>query len=150
MAVIRAYRLTGDEKYIAAMQDASAHILGANQIGMSFTTGLGRRWPQAPLHEDSIAAGVPAPKGITIYSWAPFHLANDWWLFKANWAALSDAVPARRIEPFRASMPVYEYLIDYPRVIVSAEYTVAQTITTTAVLWAFLDGYDRGKAGTKR
>jgi hypothetical protein len=44
-------------------------------------------------------------------------------------------------------MPVYEYLIDYPRVIVSAEYTVAQTITTTAVLWAFLDGHDRGKSG---
>jgi endoglucanase len=147
MGVIRAYRLTGDKKYIAAMQDASAHILGANQIGMSFTTGLGRRWPQSPLHEDSIAAGVPAPKGITIYGWAPFHLANDWWLFKENWAALSDEVPTRRIEPFRASMPVYEYLIDYPRVIVSAEYTVAQTITTTAVLWAFLDGHDRGKSG---
>jgi endoglucanase len=150
MAMIRAYRLTGEARYIAAMQDASAHILGANQIGMSFTTGLGRRWPQAPLHEDSIAAGVPAPKGITIYGWAPFHLANDWWLFKAGWAALSDEVPTRRIEPFRASMPVYEYLIDYPRVIVSAEYTVAQTITTTAVLWAFLDGYDRGKSERKK
>jgi hypothetical protein len=67
ISLIRAYRLTGDAKYIAAMQDASAHILGANQIGMRFITGLGRHWPQAPLHEDSIAAGIPALKGITIY-----------------------------------------------------------------------------------
>jgi endoglucanase len=77
ISLIRAYRLTGDAKYIAAMQDASAHILGANHIGMRFITGRGRRWPQAPLHEDSIAAGIPALKGITIYGRAPFHLAND-------------------------------------------------------------------------
>ena len=150
MAVIRAYALTGNKQYIAAMLDDSALILGANQLGMSFTTGLGRRWPQAPLHEDSIAAGVPAPKGITIYGWGSFAQANYWWLFGPDWAALSDKVPTKRIDPFRASMPVYEYLVDFPRVIVSAEYTVAQTISTTAVMWAFLDGYDRGKAGTAK
>lgn len=143
-AVIRAHHLTQNPRYLAAMQDAAAHLLGANQMGMSFTTGLGRRWPQAPLHEDSIAAGVPAPTGITIYGFAPIAKANYGWLFGPKWAALSDAVPRKRIEPFRASLPVYEYLVDYPRVVASAEYTVAQTITTTAALWAFLDGYDRG------
>jgi len=52
------------------MLDGSAHILGANQIGMSFTVGLGHRPPKGPLHENSIAAGVAAPPGITIYGWA--------------------------------------------------------------------------------
>lgn len=143
-ALIRAYRETGDKKYLAAMLKGAAHILGANQIGMSFTIGLGHRWPRSPLHEDSIAAGVPAPTGITIYGWAPASTVNYSWLFGPSWAALSDKVPTKRIEPFRLAMPIYEFLVDYPRVIASAEYTVAQTITTTAALWAFLDGYDRG------
>jgi hypothetical protein len=88
--------------------------------------------------------GVPAPTGITIYGWAPAWQANYKWLFGRDWAPLSDAVPTKRIEPYRLSMPVYEYLVDYPRLINSAEYTVAQTIATTAAMWAFLDGYDRG------
>ena len=47
----------GSKEIASVMLDGSAHILGANQIGMTFTTGLGRRSPKAPLHENSIAAG---------------------------------------------------------------------------------------------
>lgn len=148
-ALIRAHRLTGDPKYIAAMLDGSAHILGANQIGMSFTTGLGRRWPKAPLHEDSIAAGVPAPMGITIYGWAHPAQTDYHWIFGPAWAALSDEVPAKRVEPFRKSLPIYEYLIEYPRIIMSAEYTVQQTIATTAAVWVYLSGYDRAVPAPK-
>ena len=66
--LIRAHRITGAKQFLATMFDGSAHILGANQIGMSFTIGLGHRWPLAPLHEDSIAAGVPAlaPAGLEL------------------------------------------------------------------------------------
>ena len=38
--LIRAHRMTGAKEFLAAMLDGSAHILGANQIGMSFTIGL--------------------------------------------------------------------------------------------------------------
>jgi endoglucanase len=142
-ALIRAHHITRANKFIAAMEDGSAHILGANQIGMSFTVGLGYRWPLAPLHEDSIAAGVPAPNGITIYGWAPPALmaGQYWYVWGPKWAALSDMVPTRRVEPIRTSLPLYEFLIDYPRIIISAEYTVQQTIATTAAMWIYLNGY---------
>lgn len=138
-ALIRAHRLTGGRKdFLAAMQDSSAHVLGANQIGMSFTTGLGHRWPKAPLHEDSIAAGVQAPHGITIYGWVNPVMTNYDWLWGPSWAALSENVPKRRVEPFRNSLPIYEYIIEHPRLIMTSEYTVQQTIATTAVMWIYL------------
>lgn len=149
-ALIRAYRQSGDKKFISAMLDGSAHILGANQIGMSFTTGLGQRWPRAPLHEDSIAAGIPAPTGITIYGWAHPAPTSYWYIWGPSWAVLSNEVPTKRVEPFRTSLPIFEYLIEYPGIIMSAEYTVNQTISTTAALWIFLDGYDRGESGAKQ
>jgi hypothetical protein len=141
--LIRAHRITGADEFLAAMLDGSAHILGANQIGMSFTVGLGHRWPAAPLHEDSIAAGISPPAGITIYGWAPpaMMIGAYWYVWGPSWAPLSDEVPAKRIEPIKSSLPLYEFLIEYPRIIMSAEYTVHQTIVTTAAVWAYLHGY---------
>lgn len=146
-ALIRAHRITGDDAFVRAMLDGSAHILGANQIGMSFTVGLGRRWPVAPLHEDSRAAAVDPPAGITIYGWAlPSRVAAQYgWVFGPKWAALSGEVPTRRVEPPLASLPLYEALIEYPYVSMSAEYTVHQTIATTAAVWSYLQG--RGRCG---
>jgi hypothetical protein len=146
-ALIRAHRITGANEFIATMLDGSAHILGANQIGMSFTVGLGRRWPRAPLNEDSIAAGVPPPNGITIYGWAnPADMGETYWyVWGPKWAALSDLVPTKRVDPIRTSLPLYEFLIEYPRIIISAEYTIHQTIVTTAAVWIYLNGY-RGAA----
>jgi endoglucanase len=145
-ALIRAHRITASDEFLATMLDGSAHILGANQIGMSFTVGLGHRWPTSPLHADSIAAGVPPPPGITIYGWAPpaTMLGTYWYVWGPKWAALSDAVPTRRVEPPPASLPLYEFLIDYPRIVISAEYTVHQTIVTTAAVWSYLHGYHSG------
>ncbi len=145
--LIRAHSITGAKEFLATMLNGSAHILGANQIGMSFTTGLGYRWPLAPLHKDSIMAGVEAPKGITIYGWSLPAVTNYWWVWGPDWAALSDKIPSRRVEPVRTSMPIYEYLIEYPGIIMSAEYTVQQTIATTAAVWIYLNGYDGNSAG---
>jgi Glycosyl hydrolase family 9/Cellulase N-terminal ig-like domain len=137
-ALMHAHMLSGDRAILKVMLNASAHILGANQIGMSFTTGLGARWPAAPLHEDSIAAGVDPPDGITIYGWAPQKVTNYSWLFGPKWAALSDAVESQRISPNRFDMPLYEYFIENDRVIMQSEYTVQQSIATTAALWLYL------------
>jgi endoglucanase len=139
-ALIRAHRITGDSDFLATMYDGSAHILGANQMGISFTIGLGRRWPTAPLHDDSISAGAPPPLGITLYGWAPPEMLESYWyIWRPEWAVLSDQVPAKRIEPKRTSLPLYEYFIEYPGLIMSAEYTINQTIVTTAAVWAYLN-----------
>jgi hypothetical protein len=140
-ALIRAHRITGGDEFLATMLDGSAHILGANQAGMSFTVGLGQRSPSAPLHIDSIAAGVPPPPGITIYGWVnPAMMETYWYVWGPAWAPLSDVVPTKRVEPKRASLPLYEYLIQYPGLVMSAEYTVHQTIFTTAAIWTYLHG----------
>lgn len=141
-ALIRAHRITGDNDFLTTMLNGSSHILGANQMGMSFTVGLGQRWPLAPLHVDSIDAGDAPPNGLTIYGWAnPWALEQYWYVWGPEWATLSDKVPTKRIEPKRSSLPVYEYLIQFPLLVMSAEYTVHQTIATTAAMWTYLHGY---------
>lgn len=143
-ALIRAHRLTGDNRFLETMLDGSAHILGANQLGISFTIGLGYRWPTSPLHVDSIAAGTAPPAGLTVYGWSnPAAMTAYWSVWSAKWSALADKIPEKSVWPPRSSLPLYEYFIDYPKVVVSAEYTVQQTIGTTAAVWIYLDGASR-------
>ena len=141
--LIRAHALTGDIRIFRAMLNGSAHILGANQVGMSFTAGLGGRTFGGVLHEDTIAAGLPAPRGVTVYGWARPHLTNYNWVWGPKWAVLSDQVREKRVEPERWYMPVYEYVIEHPHILMTAEYTVHQTIGTTAAMWSYLAGVRR-------
>ena len=136
--MLRGHVLSGDQKILDALLLGSAHILGANPVNVSFTTGLGLRNVRHPLHEDHRAMGVDAPKGITIFGWAPQSMTNYHWLF-GDGGALSDfGAPEARIEPFRYGLPFYEYLVEYPEVIVQQEYTIHQTIGTTAAMWLYL------------
>lgn len=143
--LVRAHAISGDRTLLETMQAASAHILGANQVGLSFTTGLGVRNVKHPLHEDHRAMGVDAPRGITIFGWAPADRTSYEFVFGDYFTPLPvrgarENAEARRVEPSRFSMPLYEYLIEHPLVIMQQEYTVHQTIATTAALWFYLHG----------
>ncbi len=142
--LIRAHALTGDVRILKTMLDGSAHILGANQVGMSFTIGLGNRAFAGVLHEDTIAAGRAAPRGITVYGWARPHQTNYNWVWGPKWAVLSDQVREKRVEPERWYMPIYEYVIEHPHILMTSEYTVYQTIGTTAALWSYVHGARTG------
>lgn len=140
---IRAHRISGDPKLLRVMQIASAHILGANQVGLSFTTGLGHRTIKHPLHEDHRAMGIEAPLGITSYGWGPQSKTSYEWIFGPYWSALpvsgtKEFAENRRVEPDRFAMPFYDYLIEHPAVVMQQEYTVQQTIGTTAAIWLYL------------
>lgn len=144
LALIRAHRLTRNPALIRAMQVGSAHILGANQAGLCFTIGLGRRNVRHPLHEDHLAMGVPAPRGITIYGWSTKEQVDFDWLFGAYWTALPEGADPReradqrQVEPNRWTLPIYEFLIEHPLLVAQQEYTVHQTIATTATVWLYL------------
>jgi endoglucanase len=143
--LMRSHMLSGDKRILQAMQFGSAHILGANQVGLSFTTGLGARNVKHPLHEDHRAMGVNAPAGITLYGWSPQSQTSYDWIFGADWSPLSDVatrggVAYKRVDPGRLTLPFYEFLIEYPGVIIQQEYTINQTIGTTAALWIYLYG----------
>ena len=140
---IRAHRLSQDAPLLRTMQVASAHILGANQVGLSFTTGLGVRNVKHPLHEDHRALGIKVPDGITLYGWASQADTAHEWIFGPPWSPMpvsgtDDNARYRAIAPNRFSMPFYEYLIEHPLVVMQQEYTVHQTIGTTAAMWLYL------------
>lgn len=140
---MRAYRLQPDDQLLRIMEQTSAVILGANQVGLSFTTGAGTRQILHPLQEDHRAMGVAAPRGITVYGFGPQSQAAYGWVFGPPWSPLPETgtdedAAARRIFPPRFSMPYLEFLIEHPGVIMQQEYTVQQPIATTAALWFFL------------
>ena len=140
---IRAHQLTGDRELLRTMQVASAHILGANQVGLSFTTGLGHRNVAHPLHEDHRAMGVKAPPGITSYGWGSQAQTAHEWIFGPDWSPLpisraGENAHYRKIAPNRFTMPFYDYFIEHPLLVMQQEYTVHQTIVTTAGMWLYL------------
>ena len=88
--------------------------------------------------------GVAPPRGITIYGWAPQSASAFGWVFGPEWSPLAEVGPeaivrTRRIEPYRFSMPYFEYLVEHPAVIIQQEYTVDQTIGPIAFIGLFLD-----------
>lgn len=142
--LFRAYQINSDPEILALIQQTLHGLHGANQIGISFTTGLGVRQIEHPLHEDHRAMGVAAPVGITIYGWAPQGASAYGWVFGPEWAPLAevgnpDVIKNTRIEPQRFALPYFEYLVEHPAVIIQQEYTVEQTIGPVGFLALFLD-----------
>jgi endoglucanase len=140
---MRGHQLSGNAKILRIMQLTSQGILGANQVGLSFTTGIGERQIRHPLQEDHRAMGVPSPSGITIYGFGPQAGTAQGWIFGPPWSPLAEVGTAenaqnRTIYPSRFSLPYQEYLIEHPAVIMQQEYTVQQPIATTAALWFYL------------
>jgi endoglucanase len=142
--LFRAYQLKKDPAIIRLMEQTMAGLHGANQLGLSFSTGIGLRQVQQPLHEDHRSMGVAPPRGITIYGWAPQSASAFGWVFGPEWSPLAEVGPeaivrTRRVEPYRFSMPYFEYLVEHPAVIIQQEYTVDQTIGPIAFIGLFLD-----------
>ncbi|MCK3683921.1 glycoside hydrolase family 9 protein [Maribellus sp. YY47] len=61
MLKLIAFRLTGDEKYLASARNDLDYILGRNATGYSFVTGFGSKSPMHPHQRISSADGVEAP-----------------------------------------------------------------------------------------
>ncbi|MDP4023741.1 glycoside hydrolase family 9 protein [Methylobacterium sp. NEAU 140] len=146
--VMHAHTIGRDPDLLRLMERTALSLLGANQVGMSLTTGLGLRQIRHPLHEDHRAMGVSVPAGITIYGFAPQAAFSPDWLFGPSWAYLPEVgIPPhdrRRIEPDRAAFPYFEFLIEHPLVVIQQEYTVHQTISTTAALWMYIASRGEG------
>lgn len=61
IALIQAYRLTNDRRYLNAALSNLDYVLGRNAVGYSFVTGFGSKTPMHPHHRPSIADGIDAP-----------------------------------------------------------------------------------------
>lgn len=129
IALLRAYTLSGDAKYLAASVLASQFPAGANPDNLVYTTGLGDRSPQHPLVVDQRITGDPPPPGITVYG--PLDLA---W-FEDNWN-----VDLFREVTFPApeDWPTAEGYFDVYLFPAVTEFTVMQTMVPTAYTWGYL------------
>ena len=61
IALVQAYRLSGERAYLAAALTNLDYLLGRSATGYCFVTGSGTHAPQHPHHRPSEADGVPAP-----------------------------------------------------------------------------------------
>ncbi len=61
IALLQAYRLTSDHKYIDYALSNLDYLLGRNATGYSFVTGFGSKTPLHPHHRLSISDGIKAP-----------------------------------------------------------------------------------------
>lgn len=143
LTLIRAHLLSADPQILRVMEQGYQAMVGVNQVGLSFVTGIGARQILHPLHEDHRAMGVAAPSGITIFGFAPQSATAYSWVFGPAWSPLAESgttenAAQRRIEPPRFSLPYHEYLVEHPTVIMQQEYTVHQSIATMAALALYL------------
>ncbi|WP_460637150.1 glycoside hydrolase family 9 protein [Larkinella harenae] len=61
IALIQAYRLTNDKKYLRAALTNLDYLLGRNATGYCFVTGFGGKQVMNPHHRPSVADGIEAP-----------------------------------------------------------------------------------------
>ncbi len=61
IALIQAYKLTNDRKYLQGALSNLDYLLGRNAVGYSFLTGFGEKSTRHPHHRPSIADGIEEP-----------------------------------------------------------------------------------------
>jgi endoglucanase len=129
VSLARAHVLTGDERYLEALVLTAQMTAGANPLNISYTTGVGARFPRRPLHVDSNVTGQPAPPGITVAG--PTEHIEGW-----------DETFARTVRPYlrpeERDWPRLEALWTafwYPPI---NEYTVQRPMAQNAYVWGYL------------
>ncbi|MEM6450049.1 MAG: glycoside hydrolase family 9 protein [Cyanobacteria bacterium P01_D01_bin.105] len=126
--ILQAHALTGDPKYLLAAINSTQFALGANPDNMSFTTGIGDRYPQNPLIIDQRITGQSPPPGITVYGPADFTLYSDYWLLSK---IADDTFPS----PWE--WPTVENYFDIYFYPIGSEFTVDYMLSS-AYTWGYL------------
>lgn len=126
-----AWRLTGAARYRDAMLANADFMLGANPMGMSWTTGLGMVYPIDFQHANSENDGLwdPVP-GITVYgiTGGPiFHRFRE-----TVWQSPSPDGPVQFASPEQQDVPLWRRWMVHPHVnTAQCEFTVWETMAAT-------------------
>ena len=64
--IIRAHAISGKKEYLQAIVLATQTGAGANPLNICYTTGIGQKNPQHPMHLDSRITNQLPPPGITV------------------------------------------------------------------------------------
>ncbi len=129
-SLVRAHQITGDEKYLRAIVLSCQAGLGANPLNLCYTTHVGHRWPQNPLHLNSRHTGQLPPEGLTVFG--PIDpTANDTFMGPI---IRPNCFPAPEKWPI---MEAYWDVFWYP---IMCEFTVQKPMAQNAFLWGYLAG----------
>ncbi len=135
--LVLAHALTGDERYFRALIGETQFGLGANPDNMTFTTGLGHRWPREVLLVDKYGMGG-VPRGLTVFGGWNVQDRGQHWSF---------AEAARHMTPrYPDAWPVHETHIGYFWAVPITEYTVHSTLARVAKAWGYIAASDAGGA----
>ncbi len=135
-----AWQLTGDAKYLDAIALNTDFMLGANPMGMSWTTGIGYVYPIDIQHANSERDGLMDPvPGITIYGIGggpAMHYRGREFIWESKGP---DDKPVSFIQKANTSVPFYRCWSAHPHVnVAQCEFTVHETcaalLFSTAVL----------------
>jgi endoglucanase len=138
----RAHMLTGDDRWLAELQEDAHYLLGANPQNISYLTGYGGREPLQILNVDADALGVGPPPGITIY--AEYSVRDHGY----NWF---NQVMDPDVWPDFYAAPVAESYQGFPYFVAATEYTVMQGMADTFYVTGYLaaQGMDDALRGTQ-
>jgi len=134
ISMIRAHRLTGEDKYLKATILACQHAAGANPINMSYTTGLGPKYPIHPLHIDSRVTDQLPPPGITVGGPLGYREGKDQWGQK-----LAD----QTLFPPFGQWPTTEAYWDIFWHPPMCEFTIQKPMAQIAYVWGYLAASSR-------
>ncbi len=130
---IRAHMITRDAEQLKALILGSQSGLGANPVNMSFTTGIGHKYPKHLFHHDSRGLMDPPP-GITVegpldsrYSAAVTDIYN--YFFAPFIYPGTDILPA---------WPPMEAYADAFWPPIMCEFQINQTVARNAYVWGYL------------
>jgi endoglucanase len=171
-SLIRAHLLSTDSRerstILGTLQAGLAHIHGANQVGLCFTSGLGSRNIAGTLHADA-QYGAPdgtIPSGITNYAWS-----GQFPVSALNFASgplnyiVENPAPytpitgrpgltferdfenERQLSHPRICFPQYEAIFENPLIIEQMEFTTQQTIVPQQIVAMYLHAWDRMPMG---
>jgi endoglucanase len=129
VSLVRAHRLTGEARYLRALVLACQHGAGANPLNLSYTTGLGPRWPLHPLHLDSRLSHQLPPPGLTVFGPMGYDQGKNEWGQKL---ADPHLFPAFDQWP---TLEAYWDIFWYPPM---CEFTVQSPMAEVAYVWGYL------------
>jgi len=136
-ALLIAHALTGEAKYRDAAILNFDYMLGANPLGMSWTTGLGYAYPVEIQHEVSMTDEIDDPvPGITIYGVTGVMYST---LRNTVWRSPTGADRKNFIDFKVPEVPVWRRWSCHPTLNVGqCEFTVQETMSSTILCSALL------------
>ncbi len=139
MALIYAYELTHDIKFLAAAVQGSNFCLGANPMNLSYCTGIGTQYQRFNFIVDALVTGqqpdfiighIPYGQGNEANEMS--RVANEWvhtWFLNFG---------PTKMRPIWYDWPVYEQYVDFAIYPLMNEACFNQTTVRAACYWFYL------------